>query len=77
MSTGCRKVHVRSARALCSTDLLTHYERVADHCSNIAVAMIELEADSFDTHEYLSSVKAMKSAAYERYYEEYRQQFAL
>lgn len=58
-------------------DLLTNYERVADHCSNIAVAMIELEADSFDTHEYLSSVKAMKSAAYERYYEEYRQQFAL
>ena len=58
-------------------DLLTNYERVADHCSNIAVAMIELEADSFDTHEYLSSVKAMKSAAYERYYEEYRQRFAL
>lgn len=58
-------------------DLLTNYERVADHCSNIAVAMIELEADSFDTHEYLSSVKAMKSAAYERYYEEYRQHFSL
>ena len=58
-------------------DLLTNYERVADHCSNIAVAMIELEADTFDTHEYLSSVKAMKSAAYERYYEEYRQKFAL
>ena len=35
-------------------DLLTNYERVADHCSNIAVAMIELESDSFDTHEYLS-----------------------
>ena len=58
-------------------DLLTNYERVADHCSNIAVAMIELEADSFDTHEYLNSVKAMKSAAYERYYEEYRQRFSL
>ena len=58
-------------------DLLTNYERVADHCSNIAVAMIELEADSFDTHEYLNSVKAMRSAAYERYYEEYRQRFSL
>ena len=58
-------------------DLLTNYERVADHCSNIAVAMIELEADSFDTHEYLNSVKAMKSAAYERYYEEYRQRYSL
>ena len=58
-------------------DLLTNYERVADHCSNIAVAMIELEADSFDTHEYLNSVKAMRSAAYERYYEAYRQRFSL
>ena len=52
-------------------DLLTNYERVADHCSNIAVAMIELESDSFDTHEYLNSVKEMKSATFSRYYEEY------
>ena len=52
-------------------DLLTNYERVADHCSNIAVAMIELESDSFDTHEYLSSIKEMKSETFERYYEEY------
>ena len=28
-------------------DLLTNFERVADHCSNIAVAMIELESDAF------------------------------
>ena len=54
-------------------DLLTNYERVADHCSNIAVAMIELESDSFDTHEYLSSIKEMKSDTFERYYEEYSQ----
>ena len=59
------------------SDLTTNFERVADHCSNIAVAMIELESDSFDTHEYLNSVKEMKSDTYERYYEEYRQQFAL
>lgn len=52
-------------------DLLTNYERVADHCSNIAVAFIELESDSFDTHEYLSSLREMKSDTFERYYEEY------
>ena len=39
-------------------DLLTCYERVADHCSNVAVAMIEVAHDSFDTHEYLQGVKA-------------------
>ena len=58
-------------------DLLTNFERVADHCSNIAVAMIELESDAFDTHEYLKSVKNMKSDSFARYYEEYSKKFAL
>ena len=58
-------------------DLLTNYERVADHCSNIAVAMIELESDSFDTHEYVSSVRAMKSHSFARYYEEYQEKYHL
>ena len=58
-------------------DLLTNYERVADHCSNIAVAIIELESDSFDTHEYLSSVRAMKSHSFARYYEEYQKKYHL
>ncbi len=56
-------------------DLLTNYERVADHCSNIAVAIIELESDSFDTHEYLNSVKEMKDSSFARYYDEYKQKF--
>ena len=58
-------------------DLLTNYGRVADHCSNIAVAIIELESDSFDTHEYLNSVRAMKSSSFARYYEEYKQEYHL
>ena len=72
-----QKGHCTLLNGFLFNDLLTNYERVADHCSNIAVAMIELESDSFDTHEYLSSIKEMKSDTYERYYEEYRQQFAL
>ena len=58
-------------------DLLTNYERVSDHCSNIAVAMIELDADVFDTHEYLSQVKEKRSADFERVYEDYRERFAI
>ena len=58
-------------------DLLTNYERVADHCSNIAVAMIELESDSFDTHQYLISLKDVRSHSFDQYYEEYRKKFAL
>ena len=59
-------------------DLLTNYERVADHCSNIAVAMIELESDSFDTHEYLNSIKKMKrDSAFAQYFEEYSKKYTL
>ena len=59
-------------------DLLTNCERVADHCSNIAVAMIELESDSFDTHEYLNSVKKLKKeSAFAQYFEEYSKKYSL
>ena len=66
-----QKGHCTLLNGFLFNDLLTNYERVADHCSNIAVAMIELESDSFDTHEYLSSIKEMKSDTFARYYEEY------
>ena len=39
------------------SDILTNYERVADHCSNIAVCLIQVEEDGFETHEYLNEVK--------------------
>ncbi len=39
------------------SDLTTNFERVADHCSNIAVCMLQVEEDSFDTHEYLEEMK--------------------
>ena len=39
------------------SDLLNNCERVSDHCSNIAVALIEVEHNSFDTHKYLNDVK--------------------
>lgn len=58
-------------------DLLTNYERVADHCSNIAVAFIELESDSFDTHEYLNSLKDMKSDGFARFYDEYKAKYTI
>lgn len=39
------------------SDLLSNYERISDHCSNIAVAVIEVVHDSFDTHRYLQGVR--------------------
>lgn len=59
------------------SDLITNYERIADHCSNIAVCVIEVEQDSFDTHEYLNSVKTSGNTDYLRYYETYKADYAL
>ena len=39
------------------SDILNNYGRVSDHCSNIAVAVIEVAQNSFDTHQYLNAVK--------------------
>ncbi|MCD8328418.1 MAG: Na/Pi cotransporter family protein [Ruminococcus sp.] len=38
-------------------DLLTSLERVSDHCSNVAVCLIQVSDDNFETHEYLRTVK--------------------
>ena len=58
-------------------DLLTNIERVSDHCSNVAVAMIELESRNFDTHEYLKSVREMRNTEYKRSFEEYEQKYSI
>ena len=59
------------------SDLLTNYERIADHCSNIAVCMIEINNDTFETHEYLSQVKSGEGTDFVEMYEAYKQKYAL
>lgn len=39
------------------SDITTNFERVADHCSNIAVCLLQVSEDSFETHEYLDTLK--------------------
>ena len=60
------------AQGFVFNDLITNLERVSDHCSNIAVAMIELYAGSFDTHEYLGRVKQKRTENFERYFQAYK-----
>ena len=45
------------------SDLLTNFERVSDHCSNIAVSVIESQADDLDPHAYISGLKTDQSFA--------------
>ena len=59
------------------SDLLSNYERVSDHCSNIAVAVIEAEHDSFKAHEYLSGVKNDNNEAFNEEFIAYSKKYAL
>ena len=60
-------------------DLLTSYSRVCDHCSNVAVAQIEVAQDSFDTHAYLKDLRhgnaAEESEAFRRRLDRYRARY--
>lgn len=64
-------------RSFVFNDLLTDLERISDHCSNIALAMIESESESFDAHEYISSLNAMHTKSFDEYYNEYREKYKI
>lgn len=59
------------------SDLLNNYERVADHCSNIAVCMLEMENNSFETHEYLNHVKNDGENKFFEQYDIYKKKYSL
>ena len=39
------------------SDITTNFERVADHCSNIAVCLLQVSENGFETHEYMENLK--------------------
>ena len=79
--------HVRRLRdGLCTVeygfvleDLLTACERTADHCSNIAVEMLQVSEGKLEAHEYLNALKAgelHESAAFSERFARYKAQYA-
>ena len=59
------------------SDLLTNYERVSDHCSNIAVSLIQISHSVFDTHEYLNDYKTSGGERFTTAFENYKKQYVL
>mgnify|MGYP000024349697 CR=1 FL=1 len=59
------------------SDILTNYERVADHCSNIAVCLIQVEEDGFETHEYLNEVKQKDNKDFQNLYQMYYNKYQI
>ena len=79
--------HVRRLRdGLCTVeygfvleDLLTAYKRAADHCSNVAVEMLQVSEGKLEAHEYLNALKAgelHESAAFNRRFARYKARYA-
>lgn len=52
-------------------NILTDCERIGAHCSNVAVALLESEANDFDVHEYQKSIREMNNELYTDLYEAY------
>lgn len=59
------------------SDIITNYERIADHCSNIAVGLIEINHDGYDVHEYLNTLKADGNEEFKQKYLECKKKYML
>jgi len=57
------------------SDLIGDFERVADHASNIAVCVIQVSKNIFDTHEYLEEIKSSGEDSYMKLYEGYLKKY--
>ncbi len=56
-------------------NILTDFERIGAHCSNVALALLEVEAEDFDTHEYQKSIREMNNELYTSLYEDYEERY--
>ena len=59
------------------SDITTSFERISDHCSNIAVCILQIHGNVFDTHEYLDVVKAKDNVAFAQEVKQYQLLYAL
>lgn len=73
---------VRLSKGICTynqgfafNDLLTNMDRIGAHCSNVAVAMIEIESSEIASHSYLKSVKELKDNEYVLMFDEYSKKY--
>ncbi len=59
------------------SDITTNYERIADHCSNIAIGIIQSKEDIYESHEYLETLDKGENTPFYEKYEEYKERYVL
>ena len=56
-------------------DLIADFERVSDHCSNIAIVIVELEDNAMDVHELSGAIKQDHTHHFEEYFAEFQAKY--
>ncbi len=56
-------------------DLIADFERISDHCSNIAIVIVELKDNALDVHELSDQIKQDHPHHFEEYYEEFQAKY--
>lgn len=59
------------------SDLTTDYERISDHCSNIAIALLQSGTDGYEAHEYAAELRREDNPGFRKACEEYRAKYVL
>ena len=59
------------------TDLLVNYERVSDHCSNVAICIIQTNSRTMESHGYLSETRTPENLEFVTAYDDYREKYRL
>ena len=85
MNKELKKRHVKRLRkgkctielGLSLSDISDTYERISDHCSNIATCVIQVEDDELDAHEHRKEVKEQDAKWYDEQYRAYEQKYEL
>ena len=84
LSDEMKSHHVsRLSKGLCTlqqgfvfNDLVTDFERISDHCSNIAIAILEIQDNNFDAHQRFNNLTLSRDENFARLYDEYKNKFS-
>lgn len=85
MNKDVKKHHMKRLRkgkctielGLVLSDLAMNYERVADHCSNIAVYMMQLKDTQLEEHSFTEQLDEAETAEFTRLLAEFGEKYAL
>jgi len=59
------------------SDIINNYERIADHCSNIAIWILQSKEEGFETHEYLVKLKDSNNAEFKNQYLSFKDKYQM